>query len=235
MNLWPQAPCPGNPQYVAANDSINGPPSNYFTDSNGVKDGIYNYYSTPLQTIREDFGTARLDHTFSSRDSASAVYTIDDSYSNTATVFNPLQHGPHRPARTGLQPAGDARFSPNVREHRSLRFLSRRIFFHRRAYSRITRGVANGTRRAIWPACLVGALVVGGSQASNPQRSWDWREQQRQQPEHGPKYLHVHGSGLVAPRAAPIDRRRLVPTIPVQRRDRAQPIRPVDIQRLAGV
>ena len=35
-------------------------------------------------------GTARLDHAFSNRDSASAVYTIDDSHSNTATVLDPF-------------------------------------------------------------------------------------------------------------------------------------------------
>src|SRR5215472_7053811 len=41
-------------------------------------DGIAQFFSSPLQTIRDDFGTIRLDHTLSSRDSLSAVYTIDD-------------------------------------------------------------------------------------------------------------------------------------------------------------
>ena len=38
-----------------------------FTDSRGIADGIQNYCSSPLQTIREDFGTTRLDHKFSER------------------------------------------------------------------------------------------------------------------------------------------------------------------------
>jgi hypothetical protein len=51
--------------------------------------GIAEDFSHPLQTIREDFGTARLDHTFSAKDSSDIVYTIDDSADNTPTA-NPL-------------------------------------------------------------------------------------------------------------------------------------------------
>jgi len=51
--------------------------------------GIAEAFSHPLQNIREDFGTARLDHTFSDRDSLFGVYTIDDSEDNTPTV-NPF-------------------------------------------------------------------------------------------------------------------------------------------------
>ncbi len=51
--------------------------------------GIGYAYSNPLQTIREDFGTTRLDYTISDRDTFFGVYTIDDSADNTPTV-NPL-------------------------------------------------------------------------------------------------------------------------------------------------
>ena len=51
--------------------------------------GIAQFFSSPLQTIREDFGTVRLDHTLSSRDSLSTVYTIDDGNDLTATVLDP--------------------------------------------------------------------------------------------------------------------------------------------------
>src|SRR4029077_7853324 len=51
--------------------------------------GIAQVFTSPLQTIREDFGTVRLDHIFSSRDSIAAVYTIDDGNDLTATVLNP--------------------------------------------------------------------------------------------------------------------------------------------------
>ena len=45
--------------------------------------------SSPLQTIREYFGTARFDHTFSAKDTFSAVYTIDDGGDVTPTTVNP--------------------------------------------------------------------------------------------------------------------------------------------------
>ena len=51
--------------------------------------GIAEAFSSPLQRIREDFGTARLDHIFSEKDTFSSVYTVDDSADHTPTT-NPL-------------------------------------------------------------------------------------------------------------------------------------------------
>jgi hypothetical protein len=51
--------------------------------------GIGEAYSHPLQSIREDFGTTRLDHNFSDKDSISGVYTVDDSQDHTPSA-NPL-------------------------------------------------------------------------------------------------------------------------------------------------
>ena len=51
--------------------------------------GISEAFSHPLQTVREDFGTTRLDHLFSDRDSLFAVYTVDDSADVTPSA-NPL-------------------------------------------------------------------------------------------------------------------------------------------------
>ena len=51
--------------------------------------GIGEAFSHPLQLIREDFGTTRVDHTFSEKDTLFAAYTIDDSSDNTPTI-NPL-------------------------------------------------------------------------------------------------------------------------------------------------
>jgi len=51
--------------------------------------GIGIAYSHPLQTVREDFGTTRLDHIFSDRDSVFGVYTVDDSADQTPSA-NPL-------------------------------------------------------------------------------------------------------------------------------------------------
>ena len=71
LGLWPVA---------------NGP--ELFTSS-GANSGIAKAFSNPLQHIREDFGTVRLDQTFSDKDSFAGVYTVDDSGSNSPTT-NPL-------------------------------------------------------------------------------------------------------------------------------------------------
>ena len=57
--------------------------------SAGLPTGIAKAFSNPLQHIREDFGTTRFDQVFSSTDTLSGVYTIDDSFANTPTA-NPL-------------------------------------------------------------------------------------------------------------------------------------------------
>ncbi|MGH9450067.1 MAG: carboxypeptidase regulatory-like domain-containing protein [Terriglobia bacterium] len=47
--------------------------------------GIAEAFSHPVQTIREDFGTTRLDHIFSQKDSLTGVYAVDDSADTTPT------------------------------------------------------------------------------------------------------------------------------------------------------
>jgi hypothetical protein len=51
--------------------------------------GIAETFSHPLQSIREDFGTARIDQTFSEKDSLAVVYTADDS-SSVSPAANPI-------------------------------------------------------------------------------------------------------------------------------------------------
>jgi len=51
--------------------------------------GIAEAFSHPLQRVREDFGTARIDDNISSKDTLFAVYTVDDSGDNTPSA-NPL-------------------------------------------------------------------------------------------------------------------------------------------------
>jgi len=65
LNLWPIAPA-GAPDL----------------------NGIAQVFDSPLQTIREDFGTIRLDQVFSSSDSLASVYTIDDGADFTPTTLN---------------------------------------------------------------------------------------------------------------------------------------------------
>src|SRR3989475_3408280 len=50
---------------------------------NGLPTGTARAFSNPSNPIREDFGIARLDHSFSNRDSLRGAYTIDDGDSTT--------------------------------------------------------------------------------------------------------------------------------------------------------
>jgi hypothetical protein len=51
----------------------------------GTASGIAEAFSNPLQRIREDFGTARLDQIFTDKDSLAGVYTADDSEAHSPT------------------------------------------------------------------------------------------------------------------------------------------------------
>ncbi|MFZ0745380.1 MAG: carboxypeptidase regulatory-like domain-containing protein, partial [Terracidiphilus sp.] len=50
--------------------------------------GIAEAFNSPLQTIRDDFGTTRADRVFSRNDTLTGVYTIDDSADVTPTSTN---------------------------------------------------------------------------------------------------------------------------------------------------
>ena len=119
LNLWP-TPSPSDPDFS----------------------GIAQVSSSPLQTIREYFGTARFDHNFSANDTFSAVYTIDDGNGLHAHYDQSLQHRHPEPAGAGRQPGRDARFFANAAEHRSLWFFAGRILLHRRTDARHTGGRA---------------------------------------------------------------------------------------------
>ena len=51
----------------------------------GAPSGIAEAFSNPAQSMREDFGTVRLDETFTDGDSLVGVYTADDSHANSPT------------------------------------------------------------------------------------------------------------------------------------------------------
>src|SRR4029077_9706689 len=57
--------------------------------STGAPSGIAKAFSNPLQNIREDFGTARVDQIFTEKDSLAGVYTDDDSEAH-APANNPF-------------------------------------------------------------------------------------------------------------------------------------------------
>src|SRR5271157_6040961 len=144
LNLWPT------------------PPSRA-PDFNGIAED----FSSPLQTIREDFGTARLDHIFSPKNSLAAVYTIDDGGDLTATPLDPYSSDILNLREQVLSLEDTHVFSPSL-------LNTARIGFSRAGYY-FAGEPTPGTPAATVPGFLVGrpvgAVVVGGSAASNPQAS----------------------------------------------------------------
>ena len=142
LDLWPVAPA-GSPDF----------------------NGIAQVFSSPLQTIREDFGTARLDQIFSEKDSADAVFTIDDSASVTATPLDPFSTDTESLREQVLSLQETHVFSPRLLNTARLGF-SRAGYFY-------SGEPTPGTPAAGVPGFIagnpVGAVVVGGSAASNPQ------------------------------------------------------------------
>lgn len=144
LSLWPIAPA-GAPDF----------------------NGIAEVFSSPLQTIREDFGTARMDHDFSRKDSLAAIYTVDDGGDVTATPADPYSTDILNLREQVLSLEETHIFSPT--------FLNTaRVGFSRAGYF-FTGGPTPGTPAAGVSGFLsglpVGAVVVGGSAASNPQAS----------------------------------------------------------------
>jgi hypothetical protein len=128
--------------------------------------GIAEAFSNPLQTIREDFGNTRLDHIFSAKDSLSVIYTVDDSADVSPTI-NPYSTDLEslREQVASLQETHV--FSPNL--------LNTARFGYSRASYYYTGEPTPNTPAASIPAFLtgrpIGAVVIGGSAASNPAAS----------------------------------------------------------------
>ncbi|HUN89750.1 MAG TPA: carboxypeptidase-like regulatory domain-containing protein [Terriglobales bacterium] len=127
--------------------------------------GIAAVSSSPLQTIREYFGNARFDQTFSPKDTFSAAYTIDDGHDFTPTALNPYSTDTLT-LREQVATLDDTHvFSPAL--------LNTTRFGYSRAGYFFTGELTPGTPAVSVPGFLVGhpvgAVVVGGSAASNPQ------------------------------------------------------------------
>jgi hypothetical protein len=141
LNLWPTPPASAQ-------------------DFNGISE----VFSSPPQTIREDFGTTRLDHIFSGKDSVAAIYTVDDGSDVTAMPVNPYGSDVLALREQVLSLEETHIFS-------SALLNTARIGFSRAGYF-FTGEPTPGTPAASVPGFLmghpVGAVVVGGSAASNP-------------------------------------------------------------------
>src|SRR5215472_9419940 len=129
--------------------------------------GFSAVHGSAPQTIREDFGTLRFDHIFSTRDTGSAIYTIDDGGDVTATPANPFS--------TDILTLHEQVLSLEERHIFSPTLLNTARFGFSRAGYFFTGEPTHGTPAADVPGLLlglpVGAVVVGGSAASNPQAS----------------------------------------------------------------
>ena len=119
--------------------------------------GIGEAFSNPLQTIREDFGTLRLDHTFSPNDTLSGVYTIDDSSDNTPSA-NPLSliYETLREQVVSLQETHV--FSPTVLNTATAGFSRGGYYFTGSTPVNAPGWVAGAP---------IGAITIGGGTASN--------------------------------------------------------------------
>jgi len=144
LSLWPVAPA-GAPDFS----------------------GIAEVFSSPLQQIEEDFGTARVDHVFSPKDTLSGVYTADDGRDFTATPANPYSADLLNLRMQVASVEETHVFSPSL--------LNVARFGYSRAGYFFAGEPTPGTPAATVPGFLdglpVGAVVVGGSAASNPQAS----------------------------------------------------------------
>jgi hypothetical protein len=146
LNLWPVADGP---------DVLNS----------GTPSGIAQNFANPLQTIRDDFGTARADHIFSDKDSVGVIYTVDDSADQTATYINPFMSDATSLREQVANIEETHVFSPTL-------LNTARVGFSRAGYF-FTGEPTPGTPAATISPFLsgvpfVGAVVVGGSAASNP-------------------------------------------------------------------
>ncbi len=141
INAWP-APSPGAPDFG----------------------GISEAFNNPLQTIRDDFGTTRLDHMFSSKDTFSGIYTIDDSADFTPTSTNAYSTDAESLREQVASLEETHVFSPTLLNTARAGFSRAGYFF--------TGEPTPGSPAASLPGLLsglpLGALVVGGSAASNP-------------------------------------------------------------------
>ena len=127
--------------------------------------GIAEVSSSPLQTIREDFGTARFDQVFSAKDTLSGIYTVDDGGDITATTANPYS--------ADILSLREQVASMEETHVVSPKLLNTARFGYSRAGYFFTGEPTPGTPATAVPGFLtgrlVGAVVVGGSAASNPQ------------------------------------------------------------------
>jgi hypothetical protein len=119
--------------------------------------GIAIAYSSPMQHIREDFGTTRFDYNISPKDLFFSVYTIDDSTANTPTQ-NPLALINESLREQVLSAQEQHVFSPQLLNTARFGFSRASFFFLGSTPVDVPGWVAGKP---------IGAIVIAGSTASN--------------------------------------------------------------------
>src|SRR5579871_6900266 len=119
--------------------------------------GIGEAFSHPLQTIREDFGTTRLDYNISNRDTLFAVYTVDNSADHTPSA-NPLSSAIENADEQVASLQEQHVFSPTVLNTARIGFSRATFFFTGETPVNIPGWVSGDP---------IGAIVIGGGTASN--------------------------------------------------------------------
>ncbi len=141
LNLWP-TPDPNSPDFG----------------------GIAEVFNSPVQSIRDDFGTLRLDRNFATRDFLTGAYTIDDSSDVTPTAANLLSTDIESLREQVVSLEETHVFSPAL-------LNVARVGYSRAAYF-YTGEPTPGSPGAALPGFVagkpIGTVVVGGSAAANP-------------------------------------------------------------------
>jgi hypothetical protein len=126
--------------------------------STGAPSGIAKAFTNPNQRIREDFGTARLDHTFSEKDSLAGVYTADDSEAHSPTS-NPFTVVDIFLREQVVSLSETHIFSSNLLNKATLGFSRGAFYFDSRTTVNLPAWINDGQP--------VGAVVVGGGTTLN--------------------------------------------------------------------
>jgi hypothetical protein len=126
--------------------------------STGAPSGIATAYSSPVQNVREDFGTARLDQIFSNQDSFAGVYTVDDSWAHSPTM------NPHSFDNVSLRGQVASLSETHVF---SSSLVNKAIFGYSRGAFYFNSGTTVELPGWIHDGAPVGAVVVGGGTTLN--------------------------------------------------------------------
>jgi hypothetical protein len=128
-----------------------------------IGSGIAKAFSSPLQHIRENFGTARFDWNQSPRDLLFATYTVDDSDATTPSA-NPLSSIYETIREQVLSVQQQHVITPNLLNTARIGF-SRASFY----FNSIVTTNDGSTPTPFVVGKPVGAIVIAGSTASNGQ------------------------------------------------------------------